>query len=610
MTEVWARKKQRSEPTYGVKFEGELMVPMRDGVHLAADVYLPDTEEKFPALLAYGPWSKELASDLQWVYPPQPPHSRLFWTGSIESGNSEYIVSRGYAHVMAQVRGLGHSEGMYESSWGWVGRPSDAYDLVEWIAKQPWCDGNVGMVGISAFAAAQLWTAIQQPPHLKSVFCYDTPGDLYRDGFYDGGVLSTFSAGLASVYARNGIELEKMEKRKALAREIRSAIISKKADPLGYHIVKDIMLYPMLYAALIHPQMSPWIFDLWSNPFDDQNYREKSFCTYYDSISVPAYCGSGWYAWTYTHLAGAFRNYEGLTKAKAKKLIVGPAAHGPGNRWYALDRPFHQYHDEILRWHDYWLKGLDTGIMDEPPVKIFVMGVNRWRYENEWPLARTRWTKLYLRTFGRLLKESPKLSETAPDVFAQQPLNTTDNIARMEYRSAPLSSNLEITGPIALYLNAAIEVEDKSWVDANWIASLGDEGPDGTERELTRGWLKASHRAIDPQRSKQWQPYHPHSKESVEKIDEGKVYQYAIELRQTSNVFLAGHKIKLTLMSADLPGPIEFIPYHLCRNDVVVHKIYRSREHPSYLVLPTIPETDASKWIEEERASELPALQP
>lgn len=603
-----AEKRKGSEPIHKVKRDGEHMVPMRDGVHLAADIFRPDAEGKFPALVSLGPWSKELSSDLQWTTPPQPPSTRL-WAAPIEAGNSEYLVSRGYVHVIAHIRGLGHSEGAYDISTGWVGKATDTYDLIEWTAQQPWCNGNVGMIGISAYGTIQLCTAIQQPPHLKAIFPYDAPGDLYRDGYYDGGLLSTFILNLGRNWAISGLEQDRVQELKRKAREIRQKVAAQEEDPVGYHIVKDVMMYGEMYNILVHPQVNPWFSELITNPFDGPMYRERSFCEQYDKITIPSYCGAGWYAWTYTHLSGAFRNYAGITRAKAKKLILGPTAHGPGNRWYHLERPFHQYHDEILRWYDYWLKGIDTGIMDEPPIKLFVMGANRWRYEKEWPLARTVWKKLYPRTFGRLLDDPPGTPETTPDVFVQQPLTTTSDLGLVRYQTAPFTRDLEITGPIALNLYASIQVEDKDWVDTNWIVSIRDVDPQGTDRELTRGWLKASHIALDPSKSKPGQPYHLHTKESIEKIEPDRIYEYAIEVRPTSNIFRAGHRIRLEIMSTDVAGPAVFIPPHLCRNDVVVHKIYHTKQYPTNLLLPTIPTTDPTQWLDEERARNLASLQ-
>lgn len=602
------------------------MIPMRDSVKLAADIYVPDAEEgkKFPALLAYGIWNKEYSSDLQWKYPPQPPPSFL-WSGSAEAGNSEYLVSRGYVHVLAQIRGVAHSEGLFEDQYQWVSRPSDAYDVVEWVAEQPWCDGNVGMVGISAFGASQLWAAIQKPPHLKAIFPYDTPGDLYRDGFYDGGMLSLLP--LSLMPAANGYDPKKREERRKIGYELRAKMRSMSMsgsesesvvasgettedDFLLDYALKDYFGYTKLFNILVHPNTHPMMFNLLMNQFDGEVYRAKSYYPSYDKIAIPVYCGTGWYSIFYHHMLGAFRNYEGLGQtSKAVKLIMGPDAHGPGDRWFHLERPWHEYHDEMVRWYDYWLKGKNTGIMDEPPIKLFVMGANRWRYENEWPLARTEWRKFYLRSFKRLMEEEePASTETTPDAFVQQPLNTTNDIAKLEYQTAPLSQDLEITGPIAANLYGSINTENRMWVDANWIICVKDVFENGVERDMTKGWLRASHRAIDPKLSKPYRPYHPHTREALEKLEVDKIYEFPIEVRPTSNVFKAGHRIKVEIFSAELPALLPDLAHHVTRNDVVLHKVYRSKKHPSHLLLPVIRETSPSQWLDRDRAKYLPSL--
>lgn len=591
--------------THDVKYEGEVMIPMRDGVRLAADLFVPMVEGKFPALVAYGVWSKELSADLQWKYPPQPPPS-FVWSGSIEGGDSEFLISHGYAHIIVQTRGTGHSEGLFEEKYRWVGRAADAYDLIEWVAKQPWCDGNVGMIGISAYGAAQLWAAIQAPPHLKAIFPYDSPTDLYRDGFFDGGVLSLFHAGLRP--AANAFDQKRMEERKKMSLDIRQKMRSDDPDFLVDYTLSDFQVYTKMYNTLMHPGTHPILFDLMTNPFDGEEYKAKSYYPDYEKVSIPVYCGSGWYTVSYTHLPGAFRTWTGVKNTKAKKMIIGPDAHGPGDRWFHLERPWHQYHDEIVRWYDYWLKGIDTGILTEPPIKLFVMGANRWRYENEWPLARTVWTKFYLRSFKRLMEEPPAKTETSPDAFVQQPLNTTNEIGRLEYQTQPLPMDMEVTGPVAVYLYGAIHCENHRWPDTNWIVVLKDVLLNGEERELSRGWLKASHRALDTGKSRPYQPYHPHTREALEKLEMDRIYEYAVEVRPTSNVFKEGHRIKMDIVSAELPAIIVDRAIHVARNDVVMHKVYRSKVYPSHVLLPVIPSTDSSQWLSAERAKYLPSL--
>ena len=221
-----------------------------------------------------------------------------------------------------------------------------------------------------------------------------------------------------------------------------------------------------------------------------------------------------------------------------KKLIFTGPAH--------LERPFHQYHDEILRWYDYWLKGIDTGIMDEPPVKTWVMGANKWRCGDDWPLPETQWTKFYLDSWERLKPEAPLPAtdtyiNTPPDAFVQMPPTQTMKIERLRYMTDPLPDDLLVIGPVSLTLYAAIDQED-----TNWIVILKDVGPDVSvqtaregertvpqdlpERELTRGWLKASHRALDPQRSKPWAPWHPLTREAHQPVVPGEINEYQIEI--------------------------------------------------------------------------------
>ena len=181
-----------SQPKYGIKTEKEVDVPMRDGVRLSVNIYRPDAKGKFPALLAMGGYGKELQ---ELLIPPQPLNKSPIWDGNIEAGDTPDIVPRGYAHVIADVRGIGKSGGEYPGMWSQQ-EGMDGHDIVEWIAKQPWCDGNVGMIGYSYYGGIQLKVAIQQPPHLKSIFVSHVGADFYRDFSYVGGVLTLFWYGL------------------------------------------------------------------------------------------------------------------------------------------------------------------------------------------------------------------------------------------------------------------------------------------------------------------------------------------------------------------------------------------------------------------------------
>ena len=266
-------------------------------------------------------------------------------------------------------------------------------------------------------------------------------------------------------------------------------------------------------------------------------------------------------------------------------------------------------HREILRWHDHWLKGLDTGVMDEPPVRYWVMGANEWRSAANWPVPETQWTKLYLDSWERLRAE-PFIQDsvddfTPPDSFVQMPPTQTNTIQRLRYMTEPLPRDTLVAGPIGLTLFAEIDRED-----TNWIVILSDVGPDTSvrsaregerdipvlpEREVTRGWLKASHRAVDESRSRIARPWHPLTREAQRPVTPGMIEKYEIEIMATANLFRAGHRIALDITCLDLPTGVagatnaEYVPYHICSAQTVVHRIHHDPAHPSHLLLPVVP---------------------
>jgi predicted acyl esterase len=564
--------------------ERDVMVAMRDGVRLCIDIHRPMTDERLPALLAIAPYNKEILSpEYAEVVPPQPAWSAL-WAGSVEAGDTDFLLARGYVHVVGTSRGNGKSQG--------GGSPAfDYYDLIEWIAAQPWCDGNVGMIGISAYGAAQLQAAAQQPPHLKAIFPFD-PGPAYRE-FRDrnpGGVLHTFPLTIDSGSVAHGAQEQPGPLSEADERHWNEAM----ADP-------DLIMYHPLHNILtMRGQKSKLFFHTLINPYDSTDAIARAEATF-KRINIPAYLGSGWHAQTYkSHLQGAQHWYQGI--GATKKLMFTGMAH--------LERPFRAFHHEIIRWYDHWLKGRDTGVTDEPPVKVYVMGANRWRYSQDWPLPETRWTRYYLDSWERLRTEPfephSRDGNPQPDGFMQMPPTQTRTIQRLRYLTEPLTEDTLVIGPSALHLHAAVDQPD-----TNWIAILKDVGPDESirsarpgemalsadlpEREVSRGWLKASHHALDEARSKPWKPWHPMTREARRDIVPGEIIEYAIEMMATANLFRRGHRICLEITSLDLPTGVggntnvEYIPYHVCSSRTTVHHIYRDAAHPSHLLLPVIP---------------------
>jgi putative CocE/NonD family hydrolase len=241
------------------------------------------------------------------------------------------------------------------------------------------------------------------------------------------------------------------------------------------------------------------------------------------------------------------------------------------------------------------------------------MGANEWRSADDWPLPETRWTKFYLRSWNRLSAAAfvPASSdqEQPPDAFVQMPPTQTNEIQKLRFLSDPLPHDLLVAGPIVLNLFAAIDQ-----TDTNWIVILKDVGPDVSvhtaregernitqdlpEREVTRGWLKASHRAVDPARSKSWRPWHLLTRETWQPVVPEKIYEYAIEIMATANLFRKGHRICLDITSLDLPTGVagatnvEYIPNHICSSRTTLHRIYHDVKRPSHLLLPVIPVKD------------------
>ena len=277
-----------------------------------------------------------------------------------------------------------------------------------------------------------------------------------------------------------------------------------------------------------------------------------------------------------------------------------------------LERPFHSLHGEILRWHDHWLKNIDTGIMDEPPVRYWVMGANEWRSAADWPLPETQWTKFYLNSWERLQTDAvhavERRGELPPDAFVQMPPTQTNAVQKLRYLTDPLPNDVLVVGPAVLNLFAAIDQDD-----TNWIITLKDVGPDVSvrsvregerempqdlpERELTRGWLKASHRALDPERSKPWRPWHP--------LTRGRRKRRSCRARSTNTrsrswrpptcsaaaIASASRSRAPTCRPASPAPPMpNTCPTTSSAAGTTLHKIYHDAQRPSHLLLPIIPQ--------------------
>jgi predicted acyl esterase len=553
-----------SEPKYNVIKE-TFMIPARDGIKLAVDVYRPDADGKYPALLAQSPYGK----DAQVFESPPQPFGKSIFEASVESGDPYYYAKRGYAYAIADFRGLGDSEGYHDGMMNKHESGEDGYDICEWLAAQPWCDGGVGGAGICYFANAQLQLAAAAPPHLKCIAPWEIYGDdLYKHGQYEGGVLNIFLYGLytGTYPARCGY---------AVTDRVRSAMqVSTPPEELE-KLVKEAMedpalrQYPYLYHLLKYPTKNPVLFDFMLNPLDGPYYRERSVIERISNIKVPVYVGGPFFSFFSEPQINVYNRLPDVPKKLRFYTDMGT-------------RPWKGDHDELLRWYDYWLKGIDTGIMDEPPVKYHTTALEEWQTAKEFPLENTQYTPFYLNSLG-LLGPEPDFFNDEPDSFVQPPLFITEERANVRYVTPPLNKDLQVTGAPRIKFYASIDQKD-----TNWRVNVREYGSDEIY-PLAQGWLKAALRKRDHDRDTKWEIEHDYTK--FDYVTPGEVYEYEIQMRPMSHLFRAGTRIQLEISCIDVPTDIETydVMWHMCPAYTTLHKVYRDGDHQSVLTLPVIP---------------------
>ena len=559
---------QTSQPRdFEMIVEKDVKVTLRDGTYLYADIFRPKTDEKVPVILNTSVYQK----DKLWVPPAdleEEPNPHMNW----ETVNPLWWCPRGYACMRVDSRGAGKSPGKSEPSSYQEGL--DTYDAIEWAAKQSWCSGNVGMLGISYHAASQWRAANLNPPSLKCIMPWEGRADQYRDQAYHGGI---FALGFIGNWWLT-------------------------------HTAHHLLGRPRSYNPdAFHNDM---IWNYMRNDLDSEYWRMSS--AQWDRIKVPVYSVGNWGGFS-MHLRGNTEAFM-CAASKHKKLRIHTGTH------------FHPFHAEEgrqdqLRWFDYWLKGLDTGIMDDPPVKLEIRtgGSTKpyaFRFEHEWPLARTEWTKLYLAierdvtgdehaVEGTLAKANPKQAAkltysasgaTKAGVASGSSLATTHgNTGRtgVSFMTPPLEQDTEVTGPLMLNLWVSSTSEDM-----DIFVSLRNIGPDGKDvcevgqhgqavPCVTKGWLRASHRKLDPQKSLPYRPYHAHDERLWLTPDEPVECQ--VEVWPTSMVFAKGHRIRVDVQPRDGSGSAPYTHYHADYNAGAQNTIHSGGDKPSYLLLPIIP---------------------
>ena len=576
-----------SQPKYETAFEKNLEMPMRDGTILRADITRPDGEGPFPTLIERTPYNKDGASE-----------------NAI--GSPEFFAKRGYAVVIQDVRGRFASDGdFYPFKDDGAGVLRDGYDTVEWLAAQSWCDGNVGMIGGSYSGSTQYRAALSRPPHLKALFVRESSADyqrewVYRDGAFELGFSTHWAHTVTETNLDHLAEGEELERQKKILRTVREDM----EDWLA-----KLPLYPCPFLEGLSDWHNVWLDHPEAGPYWSQLNIEG----FHDQTETPAYHQGAWFD---IFLAGTLKNYLGMKRTarteearRGQKLVIGPWIHGSANIGKHVVGEFDfgadaakDFNEMRLPWFDYWLKGIDSGVMDEPPVRIFVMGRNEWRDEEDWPLPDTRYTDFYLRSGssgsiespndGTLSTDPPPESEK-PDTYSYDPDQPVPNLGGntlgisdgvidqrpvdeicLTYTSEPLREELEVTGPVKAVLYAA-----SSAPDTDWVVRLTDVHADGYSRPVCDGILRARYRD---------------SFAKPELLEPGTVYRFEIDLWATSNVFLEGHRLRVVVTSSSFPrfdrnlntgGPIHKEATGQVARNTVVH----NSGCPSHIVLPVIP---------------------
>jgi putative CocE/NonD family hydrolase len=574
---------------------------MRDGVRLSVDVFQPQAEGRFPAILIITPYSNN-----------QGYRTRGTW-----------FARRGYVVAVADSRGRYDSEGQ----WDPFGpqHKTDGYDLVEWLARQPWCDGKVGMMGLSYMGWTQWWTATQSPPSLRAIVPEVAPPDAMFNCPYQNGVLVTW---MLTKWAT------KMAGRttQVFDSDPPGGVFKTRVDE---RMQLPYLTLPERLGALDAPWVEKWIRGNLSTAkyWRDIAYETPQACA---KVTVPSLAASGWFD---ADFPGTPRNYlamkqYGVTPAtRQPRLVIGPWPHifnrsrkvGPFD--YGPDALI-DWDGYVCRWFDHLLKGIDNGVLNDPPVHVFVMGRNRWSAERDWPLPQTRWTKYYLHSGGhantiggdgllstacfgegepagkgKSVAQTGQALDAACDAYRYDPAKPTPSPFpnnQMEdgavdtrksssgadvlvYTTPPLKEEVEVTGPITAVLYAATSARD-----TDWIVRLVDVRPDGYAALLCEGLMRARHR--DPQRAGIFNP------EKLSVIEPNEVYQYTIDFwRATANVFAKGHRIRVEISSS-------YFPYYLrnpntgvdnigleTRFVVADQKLWHTSKYPSHVVLPVIP---------------------
>jgi putative CocE/NonD family hydrolase len=489
----------------------------------------------------------------------------------------------GYAMVVQDCRGRGRSEGVWDP---FRYDPQDGFDTQEWVGKQPWCNGKIGTSGGSYLGWTQWASAPLGSRYLKTMVPVVPFGNAYDDLAYPGGAFQ-----LALLFGWG---------------------VTVGGNPVGpQQLSQAYRQLPLQRWNERFPKKLSYLREWTEHPRNDDFWKARGIDNRYDLVKVPVLNIGGWYdifSKTTIDLVDQVRDHsEDRLVRRNQFVVIGPWAHGVGVQKVGeldfgpaarLDVGQMQF-----KWFQYWLQGKETDVEDWPPYRLFVMGENVWRGENEWPLARTAFTKYFIHSGGKansrsgdgVLSTAPPSAEP-PDSSVYDPKNPVPTVggnnlvgaaagpleqSKVEeredvlvYTSEPLASPTEVTGPVKMVLFASTNAPD-----TDFTAKLVDVHPDGKAYNLCDGVLRARYRR---------------STRAAEFVESGKVYRYDIDLWVTSNLFKKGHRIRVEVSSSNFPrfdrNPNTGRPFGVDEELRPANQtVYHNGEHASHLVLPIIP---------------------
>jgi len=568
---------------YPVRVESGVSVKMRDGVILRGDLYRPDTDGKFPVLLQ------------------RTPYRRFSWGNEIHF--AQHAASLGYVVFLQDVRGRYTSDGEWRP---FIHESEDGYDTIEWIAAQPYSNGKVGMFGGSYVGATQMLAAIANPPHLAGICPVVTASNYHEGWIYQGGAFEQwFNESWTSGLAQDTLE-RKIERNPDNQQDVNVLPLT------AYPILKLSPAITDTSASALAPYFLDWL----AHPNYDDYWRPLSIEDHFGQIHVPALHMAAWYD---IFLGGSLRNYLGIKSSggseaarRGQRLIVVIGGHAGGGRKigdvdFGPEAERFEENEVALHYYDFLFQGAQNEFATGKPVQIFVMGSNRWREEDDWPLARAIATKFFLHSQGAAnsSRGNGSLSTTPPgsepsDKFVYDPLKPVptvggplccdaDHLAAgprdqrgvesredvLVYSTAVLDHDLEVTGPVHLAFFAS-----STAVDTDFTAKLIDVAADGTAINLTEGILRSRYRD---------------SAATAAPLVPNAVYPLTIDLWATSNVFKARHRIRLEISSSNFPRFDRNLntgepAASSAKSGSATNTIFHDAEHPSALYLPVVPQ--------------------